>query len=210
MKKLVNRLVTFVRNVGGCMAAANRDSDTWYHIPKSRFNGGAEERRRLDYLSDPVERPAKNYFLGSFRDCLLSAWKASDRDYHIPKSRFQDPGFNQSAYRPPPEPGLLRHVTRFLGTLSECVRASWEASDTFYHLPRSRYQKAEYIRELMNLAPVRNGKLLYRPYTIGSGFVRADEGGRGWTIEDGKKEPGEPFFFPQMAAGAERPPEVEM
>ena len=64
MKSFVKRLGTFYRNLRMCMGSAYEDSDTWYHIPKSRFNGGPEERKQLDYVSEPVKRPARNAFLG--------------------------------------------------------------------------------------------------------------------------------------------------
>ena len=201
MKNSIDRLGRFYRNLRVCMGDAYRDTDTWYHIPKSRFNGGPEERKQLEYLSESVKRPATNAFMGSFRDCLLSAWKASDRDYHIPKSQFQDQEFNNTAYRAEVESGPLGRVGKFLSSLSGCLKASWEASDTFYHLPKSRYQEPRFIRELMDLAPQANGKLKYRPYMIGRGFVFGEASGKGWYVEPPEELFKDILYVPEMEAG---------
>ena len=107
MRGYVYRLGTFFRNLKGCMAAANRDSDTWYHLPKSRFKDNDGGEGAVESGPPQSKVPPGNYFLGSFRDCVLTAWKVSDQEYYIPKSRFQDEEYYGIAYRSPAKPGLL-------------------------------------------------------------------------------------------------------
>lgn len=208
MKKLLSRAGAFFRVFGGCVSDAWKDSDCHYHIPKSRFNGnyGGEG---AELPSSPRRKaPPTNYFLGSFRDCLLTAWKVSDNEYHIPKSRFLDPEYNRNAYRSSTDPGLLSKMSTFLWTLKSCIAMSWEASDIFYHLPKSRYQEAEFIRELMKLAPEPEGKLLYRPYMIGHGFVVGEAEGKGWRVPIPDESLKNVFIAPEMIPGADYKPEL--
>lgn len=96
MKSSVKRVGRLFRILGGCLSQAWKDSDCHYHIPKSRFNDNfGKAVSEVSSKSGP-KAPAKNYFLGSFRDCLLSAWRASDVDYHIPKSRFKEKEFDRT------------------------------------------------------------------------------------------------------------------
>jgi hypothetical protein len=92
-----------------------------------------------------------------------------------------------------------------------CFSVSWEASDTFYHLPKSRYQEADFIRDLMKLAPEASGRLLYRPYTIGR-IVADEDNGKGWSIRLPvvKREDEEVFFIPPVMTGPGNEPEIEM
>jgi len=212
MKRFLSRAGVFFRTFRSCVSGAWQDADRHYHIPKSRFNGNSGERGQDSPSPQQQKAPAKNYFLGSFRDCLLAAWKASDRDYYIPKSRFQDMDFNKTAYRSSPEPGVFRKVGRFFLTVRHCISMAWEASDTFYHLPRRSYRDADFVRELMSLAPNPPGTLLIRPYTIGRGVVVCEGTGRGWTVEplEEKVEEMSDFFIPPDAPGPGDKPELEM
>ena len=87
MKEQVTGRGMFFRTLRNCMSEAWQEADSEYHIPKSRF-----QRDRSQELGDgtsPDERgnSMKKYYFRRFRNCFAFAWEASDRHYHIPKSR---------------------------------------------------------------------------------------------------------------------------
>ena len=211
MNRQVKRMGAFYKNLRECMANARKDCDTWYNIPKSRFNGGPDKRGELDYLKEPpAQTTLRNTFLGSFRDCFSRAWADSDNWYHVPKSQYQDPEFNRTAYSSPERAGILFRVGRFLGTFKHCISLSWEASDVFYHLPKSRYQNADFIKDLMKLSPRPKGRLMYRPFMIGRGVVLGEGTGKGWTVKPPEEKTDEVFIVPDPSLGAGGKPELEM
>ncbi len=212
MKRMFVSASVFFKILKGCLSAAWQDSDCHYHIPKGRFKDNGGEENSTESSPQRPKAPAKNYFLGSFRDCVLAAWEASDQDYYIPKNRFQDVDFNKTAYRSSTGPGLFRRVGGFLSTFRHCISMSWEASDTFYHLPRRSYRNADFVRDLMKLSPEPEGKLLYRPYTIGRGVVLCEGTGKGWSVgpSDEKPERISEFISPPGAPGPGDKPELEM
>lgn len=89
MKRMFGRLKTFYTLLKGCLREAWQDTDSRYHIPKSRF----KDQKQPVYAAhnDPPRRwkMKRNAFVGSFRDCVITAWEASDKKYHIPKSRYR-------------------------------------------------------------------------------------------------------------------------
>lgn len=148
-------------------------------------------------------------FFRVLRKCLSEAWRDTDCNYHIPKSRYQDTEYNRSAYRSSAGPGFWSWSWRSLLTLIHCISVSWEASDTFYHLPKSRYQDADFIRDLMKLAPGPRGKLLYRPFTIGMGVV-GEADGKGWTVKSWEDAAEDLFVAPEDMIDPGSKPELEM
>ena len=151
-------------------------------------------------------------FMGVLRGCLQQAWQDSDCHYNIPKSRFQDIDYNETAYRSSTGPGPFRRVGGFLSTVSHCISMAWEASDTFYNLPKRSYRNADFVRELMHLSPEPEGKLLYRPYTIGRGVVVCEGTGKGWSVEPPEEKPERmsDFIIPPGAPGPGGKLELEM
>lgn len=210
MKRFIDSTGYFFRTLGGCISKAWQETDCHYHIPKSRFKDPASDAQVRSTLPKRRRRAPRNAFLGSFRDCVAQAWEDTYTRYHIPKSRFMDAEYNETAYRSSPGPGLLRRTGWFMVTLKQCISMAWEASDTFHHLPKSRYQDADHIRKLMKLSPKPRGNLLHMPFYIGRGFIVGDAGGKGWTVRPHDEEPDEVFFIPDQQPGAGDKPEIEM
>ena len=208
MKRMLKSAATFTMVLRGCLKQAWQDSDCQFHIPKSRFQDNGGEENVVETSPRREKAPAKNYFLGSFRDCVLAAWETADREYNIPKSRLIDTQFNQTAYRSSSKLGFVRRTGRFLSTLKHCISVSWEASDTFYNIPKSRYQNADFILELMKLAPSPKGKLVYRPFSIGRGVILGEATGRGWQVEPPDLVRKEVFIVPETVPGPGGEPEL--
>ena len=81
-------------------------------------------------------------FLKTFKTCVEEAWKETDRQYHIPKSRFQggrnpEPG-NEVSPSGLDERGGKYHFRRF----RSCFASAWDAADKHYHIPKSRHGRA--------------------------------------------------------------------
>jgi hypothetical protein len=221
MKWFINSAGFFFRTLKGCIAEAWHNTDCHYHLPRSRFKdpaSGEEERG-----SDPPRRkiPQRNAFLGSFRDCVAKTWREADRQYYIPKSRFQDPEYKQTAYSASQiqvehngkahsasqVQGVFGRIKIFLVTLKSCISTAWKESDHYHHLPKSRYQDPEFVREKIQKAPKPQGKLVLRPLIIGLGVV--DENIEdGWTVGPSVGQPDEEFIVPDDAAGIDRKPEI--
>ena len=89
MKEPVSRSRFFIRNFRNCMSSAWHETDTWYHIPKSRFKDGPSQGSEYPGPPGRRGRGTGKRGLRRFRDCLTSAWEASDNQYHIPKSRHK-------------------------------------------------------------------------------------------------------------------------
>ena len=87
MKEPVTRVGVFFGTLRSCMSWAWKEADIDYHIPKSRFRyeGNPEPGNEVSPsgLDDHISR---HHFRG-FKSCIKYAWEASDRNYHIPKSR---------------------------------------------------------------------------------------------------------------------------
>ena len=81
-------------------------------------------------------------FLKTFRDCFKETWKETDRQYHIPKSRFKSSGKTETGREAVP-PGDVEGVKEhFFRRLRTCFSNAWEAADRHYHIPKSRHGKA--------------------------------------------------------------------
>jgi len=91
-------------------------------------------------------------FLGSFRDCFATAWEDADTYYHIPKSRFSDAEYNQTAYRVAQD-GVPGRTKTFLNSLESCVSTAWREADHFCHLPKSSYQDFNSVRPECEVRP---------------------------------------------------------
>ena len=81
MKKIFARTGSFFKALKGCLSEAWYDTDHHYHIPKSQFRESCGGGILVEPAPRRPKAPARNYFLGSFRDCVLTAWKVSDLDY---------------------------------------------------------------------------------------------------------------------------------
>ena len=88
-------------------------------------------------MREPVSRTG--IFFRSLWDCISSTWKETDMQYHIPKSRFQTgdvPRPDRYASPAGSSDGLRRHHMR---GIRNCIKAAWEESDSYYHIPKSRH-----------------------------------------------------------------------
>ena len=120
-------------------------------------------RRRIDEIYNqektvPIEEIAlktapENTFLGSFRDCVATAWEDADLLYHIPKSRFGDPEYNQTAYRAAQVRGVLGDLEIFFRTLESCVSTAWRKADHYSHLSKNSYQDSDFVRQKSEVRP---------------------------------------------------------
>jgi len=209
MNKLVKRIRVFFGTFGSCVTGAWLDSDQHYHIPKTRFNGNSKRGCEEEPVRLREKSPAKNYFLGSFRDCLLTAWRASDEDYYIPKTRFMDADFNESAYRAPPGPGILRQVGNFFGTLKSCFTTAWEEAGHYHHLPKSSYQDPVFVKEKMESAPKPRRLLVHTLPFVEVGVV-GGSAGDGWMVTTPEDQTEDLFFVPGKGGEEDSKPELEM
>ena len=208
MKRIILSANAFFRALRGCLREAWQGTDCHYHIPKSRFKDDPGEKVAAGPSISWWNAAPKNYFLGSFRDCLLTAWETAEKEYHLPKSRLMDSEFKGTTNKVVSKPDFVTSVERFFYTLRSCISMAWEVSETFYYLPKSRYQNADFIRELMKLAPEPPGKLLIRPYTFGHGVVVGEAAGKGWNVPVPDKLYKNVFIAPEMVPGEEYKPEV--
>ena len=78
MRVTVERMGAFLRTLKDCMAAARRDADAWYHIPKSRFRDHRGKGNPGIQSASKRRSQPRNAFLGSFWDCVLKAWEDSE------------------------------------------------------------------------------------------------------------------------------------
>ena len=209
MKRFVGSVGVFFSSLGGCFSKAWQDSDSHYYIPKRRFKDNGEEEGVVESSSKRPKAPAKNYFLGSFRDCVGKAWEEADTLYNIPKSRFADPEFNQTAYSAAEVQGVLGRVGVFFRTLGDCVSMAWKESDHYHHLPKSRYQDPSFVREKMAAAPKPQARFVLRPLIIGMGVVGEDIED-GWLVRPSRDQPDEEFIVPEGGAVDSRNPEIEL
>ena len=87
MKEQVTRTGVFFRSLIDCMSSTWKETDRYYHIPKSRFQaeGVPEPGPRVSHAG--LKRGLRSQHVRGFRNCIKSAWEASDSHYHIPKSR---------------------------------------------------------------------------------------------------------------------------
>ena len=209
MKRFVSGVGVFFSSLGGCFSKAWQDSDCHYYIPKRRFGGDATEGKGGGSLPRQEKPVPRNAFLGSFRNCVGKAWEEADTWYHIPKSRFGDPEFNQTAYSAAEVQGVLHRVGAFFRKLGDCVSMAWKESDHYYHLPKSRYQDPAFVREKMAAAPKPRNTYILRPAIIGMGV--AGEGIEdGWLARSSRNQPDEGFIVPEGGAGDSRKPEIEL
>ncbi|UCF88925.1 MAG: hypothetical protein JSV70_01325 [bacterium] len=214
MKNITGRLGVFFRNLRACVTSSAREADTHYHIPKSRFKAQYQDGEDHPATAPPRKAPARNAFLGSFRDCFLKAWRDSDDHYYLPKTRLADTEYNRSAYREPLDDNdFLDTLIRFPATLMSCIAMAWKASDILHHLPKSGYQDREYVNGLMNSVPKPSGKVViqpFRPFTAEFGVVGGDGLQEGWTVGLAGKEPDRDFFITDEMVGSHGKPEIEV
>jgi hypothetical protein len=87
MKEPVTGVVVFFRTLRNCISSSWKETDSQYHIPKSRFHGVEQHETGRTVNMDHTDSRLKSNYLRRFRYCLTSAWDAADSHYHIPKSR---------------------------------------------------------------------------------------------------------------------------
>ncbi len=208
MKKMLVSVGTFFRVFKACLSEAWQDTECHHHIPKSRFRDNPEEENASDPSIPSLKIPAKNAFLGSFRDCVAKAWADSDEQYHIPKNRFQDLEFNEAEYSASQVPGVLSRIGDSIKTLKSCISTAWKESDHYDHFPKSRYQDRGFVREMMGTALKPQGQFIIRPPVVGLGVV-GESPEDGWTVRPSGSQPEEEFIVPDDVAGFSRKPEIE-
>ncbi len=209
MKKYFASAGVFFTTFRSCVQKAAMDTEVQYYIPKSRFQDPSLEEEKSSGLPRQEKPVPRNAFLGSFRNCVGKAWEEADTWYHIPKSRFGDPEFNQTAYSAAEVQGVLHRVGAFFRKLGDCVSMAWKESDHYYYLPKSRYQDPAFVREKMAAAPKPRNTYILRPAIIGMGV--AGEGIEdGWLARSSRNQPDEGFIVPEGGAGDSRKPEIEL
>ena len=87
MKERVTRAGIFFRTLGKCLSQTWQEADKHYHIPKSRFRDDRSSEQGHEFSPAGLDEGRKKHYLRNFRNCFTFAWGASDRHYHIPKSR---------------------------------------------------------------------------------------------------------------------------
>ena len=209
MKRFVSSVGGFFSCLGGCISKAWQDSDCHYYIPKRRFGGNTTEEEGGGSVPRQGKPVPRNAFLGSFRDCVGKAWEEADTWYHIPKSRFADPEFNQTAYSAAEVQGVLSRVGVFFRKLGDCVSMAWKESDHYYNLPKSRYQDPSFMREKMAAAPKPQARFVLPPLVIGMG-VAGEDIEDGWLARPSRDQPDEEFIIPEDGAVDSRKPEIEL
>jgi hypothetical protein len=199
MEKLLYKVVTFPGILKSCISETWREADSHYHIPKSRFKDPGPVEESLGSVGRQEKPIPRNAFLGSFRGCVAQAWEEVDTKYYIPKSRFGDPEYNQTAYRASQVRGVRSRVGNFFKAFENCISLAWEESDHFYYLPKSRYQDPVYLRGKMETAPKPKDRLVMRPLTIGMG-VAGESVEEGWLAKPSQIQPDEQFIVPDDGA----------
>ncbi len=81
-------------------------------------------------------------FLKTFKSCVEEGWKASDTQYHIPKSRFNEDKSDTNGYEASPDNIDMSPKNNYLRRFRNCFSEAWKAADTHYHIPKSRHGKA--------------------------------------------------------------------
>ena len=208
MKKVFANIGTFSRVLRGCLLEAWKDTDCHYHIPKSRFRDPVSDAQVRSALPRREKRVPRNAFLGSFRDCVVQAWKDTDVRYHIPKSQFMDAEDNGKTYHTPRE-GIWSRVGAHFRILKSCISTAWEETDHYYHLPKSRYQDPVFLKDKMDSAPKPEGMLLLKPPYIGLGVV-GESSEEGWIVKPTKALQDKVFIIQETGPGTGREPEIEL
>jgi len=150
-------------------------------------------------------------FFRTLRGCISRTWQEADSHYHIPKSRFGDAEYNQTAYSSTQVQDVHGKVGTFFRTLKSCISMAWKESDHYYHLPKSRYQDPVFVREKMTAAPRPQGKFFKGSFTVGLG-ISGERTEDGWSIsrpgEPSGFRPDEEFIVPDDGADFSRKPEI--
>ena len=81
-------------------------------------------------------------FLKTFKICVEETWKESDRQYHIPKSRFHDAERDATGHEAFLDNRDTSQKNYYLRRFRNCFSEAWKAADTHYHIPKSRHGKA--------------------------------------------------------------------
>lgn len=208
MKKVFANIGTFSRVLRGCLSEAWENTDCHYHIPKSRFKDSVSDAQVRSALPRREKRVPRNAFLGSFRDCVVQAWKDTDVRYHIPKSQFMDAEDNGKAYHASQE-GIWSKVGAHLRILKSCISTAWEESGHYYHLPKSQYQYPVFLKDKMDSAPKPEGLPPLTPLYVGLGVV-GESSEEGWTAGSTQNPQDKVFVVPEGGAGGGRKPEISM
>ena len=148
-------------------------------------------------------------FFSCLGGCFSKAWQDSDCHYYIPKSRFADPEFNQTAYSAAEVQGVLSRVGVFFRTLGDCVSMAWKESDHYHHIPKSRYQDPSFVREKMAATPKPQARFVIPPLIIGMG-VAGEDNEDGWLARPSGYQYDEEFIIPEDEAGVGRKPEIDL
>jgi hypothetical protein len=204
MKKFFTSAGVFFTTFRSCVQKAAMDTEVQYYIPKSRFQDPSLEEEKSSSVPRQEKPAPRNAFLGSFRDCVGKAWEEADTWYQIPKSRFADPEFNQTAYSASQVQGVLSRVGDFFRKLGDCVSMAWKESDHYYYLPKSRYQDPGFVWEKMAAAPKPRGRHIIRPLIIGLG-VAGEDIEDGWLARPSGYQYGEEFIVPEDGGGSRKP-----
>jgi len=185
----------------------------WAEAENYRHRTGTfPSQRKTSSLSMTVSKPAaRNSFLGSFRDCVAAAWENVDTQYYIPKSRFSDPEYNQTAYSASQVKGVFSKAGTFLKSLESLISTAWKESDHYYHLPKSSFQDPVLIQEKRKSSSRSQVK---ESFFAGLGVT--GESKDGWDISGPESQTGNPgglrpnekFIVPEDVPGGSRKPEV--
>lgn len=79
MKMRETRAALFLKTFKNCVGENWRGSQTEYPMPRDAWKGRS--------APGPREVSGGKHYLSRFGSCLSTAWAASDKHYHIPKSR---------------------------------------------------------------------------------------------------------------------------
>lgn len=85
MERMIKAGRLFFRTLGNCISRTWKETDSHYHIPKSRFADSVNSSAGQEGAAGPGGACRVADFVGCFR----VAWKAADDYYHIPKTRFR-------------------------------------------------------------------------------------------------------------------------
>ena len=118
----------FFHNLRSCISKAWEETDSQYHIPKSRFqdleyNGTAYSAPQVQGVFSRI-----GTFLWTVKSCISTAWEESEHYYHLPKSRYQDPGFVREKMDTAPKPEvklLISPRVVKLGVVGENTEDGW-------------------------------------------------------------------------------------
>lgn len=81
-------------------------------------------------------------FFRIVRNCMDKAARDTDTHYYIPKSRFRDRDLSGSEPGLPQGSGSVGSLRGFFQNLGDCLATAWKESDSYYHIPKTRFRDA--------------------------------------------------------------------